>query len=232
MEGAPRVRPGRAILGGSFNPPHVGHLRLAVEAREMLGARVEGVDLMPCSVPPHKDAAGLLPFDLRAGLVDACVAGVDGLACSRLEASRQGPSYTWDSLLALRAARPGARPWFILGSPDFAQVGSWRRGLDLPALCHMAVVPRGGHGVKDFMEMALALWPAATACPPDPPGCPRLALPGGGTAVFLPLPWLDVSSSRVRELWLRGRSVEFLVPGPALRLLRAHADAVRAHWGG
>ena len=67
--------PGRAILGGSFNPPHVGHLRLAIEAREALGDLVQGVDMVPCAVPPHKAQSAMLPFDLRARMVEACAQG-------------------------------------------------------------------------------------------------------------------------------------------------------------
>ena len=56
-------RAGRAILGGSFNPPHVGHLRLAIEAAEALSSLTDGVDLIPCAVPPHKAMTGMLPFE-------------------------------------------------------------------------------------------------------------------------------------------------------------------------
>ena len=89
-------RPGRAILGGSFNPPHVGHLRLAVEAREALGDLVRGVDMVPCAQPPHKKTGHLLPFELRAAMLEAALAPLPWLRCNRLEALRDGPSYTWD----------------------------------------------------------------------------------------------------------------------------------------
>ena len=65
--------PGRAILGGSFNPPHVGHLRLAIEAREALGDLVQGVDMVPCAVPPHKVQRSMLPFNLRSGVALAAL---------------------------------------------------------------------------------------------------------------------------------------------------------------
>ena len=98
--------PGRAILGGSFNPPHVGHLRLAIEAREALGDLVQGVDMVPCAVPPHKAQSGMLPFELRASMVAACAESIPWLRCNRAEALRQGPSYTWDTLCAYREAEP------------------------------------------------------------------------------------------------------------------------------
>ena len=146
--------PGRAILGGSFNPPHVGHLRLAIEAREALGDLVQGVDMVPCAVPPHKVQRSMLPFNLRADMVEACAQGLPWLRCNRMEAQRQGPSYTWDTLCAYREAEPDTDLYFILGSPDFALLSTWHKGLDLPRLCHFVVVPRKGHTSADFITAA------------------------------------------------------------------------------
>lgn len=223
--------PGRAILGGSFNPPHVGHLRLAIEAREALGDLVQGVDMVPCAVPPHKAQSGMLPFELRASMVAACAESLPWLRCNRVEALRQGPSYTWDTLCAYREAEPHTELYFILGSPDFALLSSWHRGLELPRLCHFVVVPRKGHTAGNFIAAAKALWPTASERQPVLPGCECMALPGGGLAHFLDVPWLAVSASRVRQLWLAGRNVDFLVPDAALQILRNNAQTVRQHWG-
>ena len=217
-------------MGGSFNPLHVGHLRLAIEAREALGDLVQGVDMVPCAVPPHKAQSGMLPFDLRAGMVEACVQDLPWLRCNRIEASRQGPSYTWDTLCAYRKAEPHTTLYFILGSPDFALLSTWHKGLDLPGLCDFVVVPRKGHTRADFVAAARALWADAAERAPVLPACPCMALPGGGLAHFLEVPWLAVSASRVRERWLAGRNVDFLVPDAALQILRNNAQTVRHHW--
>ena len=222
--------PGRAILGGSFNPLHVGHMRLAIEAREALGDLVQGVDMIPCAVPPHKAQLGMLPFELRAGMVEACAQNLPWLRCNRIESQRQGPSYTWDTLSAYREAEPGTALYFILGSPDFALLATWRRGLELPRLCHFVVVPRKGDTEGDFVAAATALWPQAQQRPPLLPSCACMALPGGGLAHFLPVPWLAVSASRVRQLWLAGRNVDFLVPDAALQILQDNSQTVRQHW--
>lgn len=222
--------PGRALLGGSFNPPHVGHLRLAIEGREALGDLVQGVDMIPCAVPPHKARSGMLPFELRAGMVEACAESLPWLRCNRIEALRQGPSYTWDTLCAYREAEPQTDLYFILGSPDFALLSTWHRGLELPRLCHFVVVPRKGHTAGDFIAAAKGLWPTARQRQPLLPGCACMALPGGGLAHFLDIPWLAVSASRVRQLWLAGRNVDFLVPGAALQILHNNAHTVRLHW--
>lgn len=219
-------RPGRAILGGSFNPPHIGHLRLAVEVSEALGERVHNVDLVPCAHPPHKAAEALLPFDLRAAMLDAAVSDLPRLRCNRLEAGRQGPSYTWDTMLAYRAAEPGIKLYFILGSADFALLPTWFRGLDLAQLCDFIVVPRGDNLAEDFASATSALWPGATEAPSIEIGCKRMLLPGGGSAHFLPLPWLPVSASDIRMRLRDGRSADYLVPPVALQLLREY---IRRH---
>ena len=222
--------PARALLGGSFNPLHVGHLRLAIEAREALGDLVQGVDMIPCAVPPHKAQSGMLPVELRASMVEACAASIPWLRCNRVEAQRQGPSYTWDTLRACREAEPRTELYFILGSPDFALLSTWHRGLELPSLCNFVVVPRKGHTANDFVAAAQALWSSARQRQPVLPGCVCVCLPGGGLAHFLDVPWLAVSASRVRQLWLAGRNVDFLVPDAALQILRNNAQTVRHHW--
>ena len=78
--------------------------------------------------------------------------------------------------------------------------------------------------------MTRALWPAATPHPSPLPGGHCMALPGGGLAHFLPLPWLDVSASRIRELWLAGRNVNHLMPEAALNLLEKHRQDIAAYW--
>ncbi|SDF56881.1 nicotinate-nicotinamide nucleotide adenylyltransferase [Desulfovibrio legallii] len=221
---------GLAVLGGSFNPPHIGHLRLAIEVRELLGKRARGVDLVPCAVPPHKRAASLLPFELRAAMLEAALADLPDLNCNRLEGRRPGPSYTWDTLCAYRREQPATELYFVLGSPNLPLLPTWRNGLALPELCHLLVVPREGQDAAFFAATARRLWPAARERAPLLPGCPSLELPGGGLAIFAPLPWLDVSASRVRRLWLAGRRPDFLVPPVVLRMLRAARPLVLEHW--
>jgi nicotinate-nucleotide adenylyltransferase len=231
------ARKGRAILGGSFNPPHIGHLRLVVEVYEALGGMIDGVDLMPCARPPHKDITHLLPFDLRAAMLDALVGDTPFLRCNRQESLRDGESYTWMTLQDCRKAAPDTDFYFIMGSVDFAQLPDWFRGLELPALCHFVVAPRGEDTVEAFAATTRAFWPKAEERPCALPGGSCTALTGegggsGGLAYFLPLPRLDVSASYLRRLWLAGRSLDYLVPEAALRLLRESRHIVDACWRG
>lgn len=221
---------GRGILGGSFNPVHVGHLRLAIEVREALGGLVDGIDLVPAGNPPHKQAESLLPFALRAAMLEAAIAPYPFLACNRMEELASGPSYTWDTLLAYGQRLPGQELYFIMGSADFALLPTWHRGLELPGLCHFVVVPRGGMDVHAFADMVCAIWPAASPHAPVLSEGACMALPGGRLAHYLPLPWLAVSASRIRQRLLAGKNIDWLMPEAALELLHSHAKDIDCHW--
>lgn len=234
------------ILGGSFNPVHAGHLRLAIEVAEAL--RPERIDLVPCAVPPHKSGHDLLPFALRLALLESAVRPFPALAVNALEGGRGGPSYTWDTLQAYRAADPGGTPFFILGGEDFEMLPHWHKGAELPRIADFVVVPRAGSGPEAFRAALAAHWPDAvrlTPASPAPEGTPaepphpaqgmeRHLLPGGPygetTLTFLPLPRLDISASLLRAKWLRGADIRLLVPDGVDELLRTYADAVRSCW--
>lgn len=221
---APVVSPlaGRVgILGGTFNPVHVGHLRLALEAREALGLRQ--VELMPCAQPPHKPGTGLLDYDLRLRLLHAATDGVVGLAVSDLEGHLPGPSYTWNLVRAWHA-RTGEPPLFLLGDEDFACLDSWRNGLDIPRHTDLVVVPRSGTDTALFQATLKRLWPHS-ALETLPAGCLMASLAAGRLCLFLPLRRLEISASQIREAWLAGKDPRFLVPDAVARILREERRA-------
>lgn len=244
--GAPR---GRILYGGTFNPPHRRHMEVALAALRLLADRVDGVDLVPSAQPPHKPGGGILPFGLRCALVEAAISeatrgirGPDGqppLRCNRMEGERRGPSYTWDTLSAFRAAAPGVEPYFLIGGQDYALLPTWRRGLELPGLCRLVVAPRGTVAdAEAFRAVTRAHWPGAREAPPLPAGGPdaptapvaRMLLPGGGETLLLPLSPQAVSASEIREAWLSGRPPASLLPRGVLHLLEQHREVVTASW--
>ncbi|MBD5625985.1 MAG: nicotinate-nicotinamide nucleotide adenylyltransferase [Desulfovibrio sp.] len=237
-EPAPRTpapAPGRLLYGGTFDPPHRRHLEVAAAALRLLGGRVDGADFIPSARPPHKPGRGVLPFALRCALVEAALAenGDRRLACNRMEGERQGPSYTWDTLAAFRAAQPGVTPYFLLGGEDYALLPTWRRGLELPRLCSLVVAPRGDvAGAAAFRAVTRENWPDARELAPLRSGAddaPRMELPGGGEALLLPLAPEAVSSSGIRGAWLAGRAPQG-VPEKVLQILDQHREAVAAAW--
>lgn len=239
--GAPE---GRILYGGTFNPPHLRHVEVALAALRLLADRVDGVDLVPSARPPHKPDGGILPFALRCALVEAAIreaareaATPEGgplLRCNRMEGERLGPSYTWDTLTAFRAAAPGVEPYFLIGGQDYALLPTWRRGLELPELCRLVVAPRGTVADADaFRAVTREHWPGARDAAPLSAGgrdVPRMLLPGGGEALLLPLPPQAVSASEIRTAWLSGRPPTALLPREVLRLLEQHREVVTASW--
>ena len=201
---APIVSGSIGVLGGTFDPIHLGHLAIGEEVREALGLEV--VLFVPTRAPVHKPGRPVsLPED-RVAMVAAAIAGNPRFALSRLEVDRDGPSYAVDTLEALAAgARSvGREPelTFILSAEAYAGLPSWHRPDRVLELCRMAVVPRPGAPVAD---------PAAMG----------RTVPGAETrTLVLDGPLLAVSGSVIRARVAAGRSIRYLVP-----------DAVAAYIG-
>lgn len=228
---APPEKPLVVLIGGSFNPPHAGHFRIAIEAREAL-APAE-ILFVPCSTPPHKASANLLPFALRLAMLQAVTDSLpeSGLGVCAIEAERSGPSYTVDTLTVLAEQRPGVRPAFVMGSEDYGKFSTWRRWRDIPLLADLVVVPRARHAPGFFAATTLSCWPDALPPATDRPAASEAyALPTGGRVLYLPQPLLEISSSLVRERIVAGRSVDFLVPPPVLSLMKANMGLLRRLW--
>ncbi|MDO9083749.1 MAG: nicotinate (nicotinamide) nucleotide adenylyltransferase [Humidesulfovibrio sp.] len=212
------------ILGGSFNPIHAGHMRMAVEAREAVG--LERVLLMPAGEPPHKTSEGMLPFAHRLRLVEMAVHGVSGLSASGLEGARPGPSYTVDTLTALHEKSPGDELHFILGSESFLVLPDWNRGLEIPHLACLAVVLRPGVDVDAVAAFAEANWPGTERLGPG-----RLRFASGTSLACVDMPTLEVSSTDIRRRWRERRCLAMLVPVAAEDIMERGGSAYELAWG-
>jgi nicotinate-nucleotide adenylyltransferase len=188
------------ILGGTFNPPHIGHLVCAQEAYDQLDLDV--VTLIPVHTPPHKEAGGDPGVEHRLELCRLLVAHDGRLAVSRLEADRPGPSFTVDTLSELHEAHPGDDLIFIVGGDMARSLPSWREPERILELATLAVAEREGVGRTDIAE---------TLAP----------LHGADRVVFFDMPRIDVSSTRVRERVAAGRPVRYLVPEAVERYIGA-----------
>ncbi len=217
------------LLGGTFNPVHIGHVRLALEVGELLCLR--RVDMMPCASPPHKPGTGLLPYALRVEMLRTAVQHLPSLGVSTFEAELPQPSYTWNTAVALHE-RTGETPLFILGDEDFACLDTWRHGMDLPRVMDFAVVPRSGTAADLFFATLRRFWPEADVLEVEKgSGIFRAHMTEERSCWFLPLPMLEISATRIRERWLRGANVRYLLPDPVLELLNAHKTDVSRIWG-
>lgn len=224
------TQPRIAVFGGSFNPPHIGHLRAGIEVFEALIPKE--VLFIPAKQPPHKPDSNLLPFDMRVQLLKLCTRDLPGFTVSTMEGEREGPSYTIDTLEALCLEYPDYRLCFILGLPDFALLNTWQRWREITAISDILVVSREqDNDVRFFTDTVSRLWPEAGEA-----GCylTRISkvfvLTDGGAVMFMHTPRIDISSSDIRRRFLTGTSIKYMVPPQVEAALTDNAGVVVENW--
>lgn len=189
-------RPARSerlgILGGTFDPPHLGHLWLATMAADELG--LSKVLLVPAATPPHKRRRSISHAADRVLMTRLAVANDPRLDVSLVELERDGPSYTVDTLVELRRRHPDVELVLIMAADSLAQVGTWRSPDQLLELALWAVGPRPGTQLPPRTELAKR-WGRRAA---------RIH--------FLSGPALDISASQIRRRVAAGRAIRYLVP--------------------
>ena len=210
------------IIGGTFNPIHIAHLRIAEEVRDRLG--LDRVVFMPAAAPPHKPLAGELSFGRRYAMVALAVADNPAFSVSDLEGKRGGTSYSIHTLTELRQLHPEDELFFIIGSDSFLEIASWYRYAELFACCNIVVVERPGGRIDDLT----AALPAAIAGEFESHQAgERLIHRSGFFVHYLSGIPLAISSSAIRELAHGGHSLRYLVPDAVARYIteqRIYAD--------
>ncbi|MCH7809012.1 MAG: nicotinate (nicotinamide) nucleotide adenylyltransferase [Chloroflexi bacterium] len=178
------------VLGGSFDPVHAGHLRLAETAYGQAG--LERVIFVPAGYQWRKAGLQMAPAGERCEMVRLAIAGHPRFELATLEVEREGPSYSDVTLDALKEERPGAELVFILGQDALADLPNWHAPERVLELATLAVAGRAEDGEPTASE----------------------ALPGGlaGRIIWLDMPPVDVSATEIRERVQAGRSLEGLVP--------------------
>jgi nicotinate-nucleotide adenylyltransferase len=184
------------VFGGTFDPPHFGHLALAEWARVELG--LDLVWFVPTGVPPHKRGGAASPARDRLAMTRLATRGNAAFRVSALECRRPGPSYTVDTVRALARAHPGARLHLLMGADTWATFDSWREPAAIARAAAIVVALR--------------------------PGSARGARPraAGRRVTWLANPGLEVSSSGLRARAARGRSLRYLVPDAVARYIARH----------
>ncbi len=190
------------ILGGTFDPIHCGHLRLALEVRETLG--LDSVRLLPAPRPQLRDTP-LVSADQRVRLLQAALAGVPQLLVDERELARSGPTYTYDTLRSLRDEFANACLCFIVGMDAFSRLNEWYRWRDLLALCHLIVATRPG---AQAPGAEVAHYLAQHRCD----DFEVLRSERAGRIAVSDITALDISATKIRSLLGEGRTVRFLVP--------------------
>lgn len=197
-----------AILGGTYDPVHLGHLRVAWEASEFLGAPVR---MLPAGVPPHRPPT-TANADQRVALLRAALEGQDRLQLDPRELGREGRSYSVDTLHDLRRELGTEQPLvLLLGSDAFAGLDQWHRWREVFDLAHIGVLTRPG----DDAPLSVTLQEAVGTRRADDVAA-LMATPCG-RVIDITVTALDISASRIRKLLREGRSARYLLPDALLR---------------
>jgi len=184
------------VFGGTFDPPHLGHLVIAEWARVRL--RLERVLFIPSGVPPHKRGRRVTATEHRIAMARLAVRGNPAFAVSTLESRRDGPSYTVDTLRALCARHPGVRLYLLLGEDSLEELPTWREPEAIRGLATLVVAARpSGAGAR------------AGANP-------------GSDLLWLDNPPIALSSSQVRRLARTRHTLRYLVPESVRTYIERH----------
>ncbi|WP_068830358.1 nicotinate-nucleotide adenylyltransferase [Pseudomonas sp. BMS12] len=201
------------LLGGTFNPVHIGHLRAALEVAEYMG--LDELRLIPSARPPHRETPQA-SAEQRLAMVELAVAGESLLKVDDRELQRDKPSFTYDTLESVRGELAADDQLFLLlGWDAFCGLPSWHRWQELLEHCHILVLQRPDTGNEPPEALRDLL---AARSENDP-----LSLLGpGGQISFIWQTPLAVSATQVRQLLAQGRSVRYLVPDAVLAYIHAH----------
>ena len=187
------------MLGGTFDPVHNGHLRLAESAREAEELSLDRVLFVPAGQPWRKSDRAISHPSQRAAMLDLAIESNPGFEMSTLELDREGPSYTVDTLEFLHAQHPGSELFLIMGEDALADLPNWRKPERIVALAQLAVASRHESNINEPHKSE--------------------SLPVGTLerVVWVPMEPLQISGSAIRDKVRRGLSVRYLLPN-AVRL--------------
>ena len=204
------------LFGGTFNPIHIGHLRGAEEIQEAFG--LEEVIFIPAAIPPHKATGKLIDARHRLEMVKLATAPNPFFSTSDIELSRPGKSYSIDTIRYFHGKVPDAL-YFILGRDAFVEIETWKEYQNLFSLCHFIAMTRPG-----FQN---------TLIPSQLPGSLSHVFqydsnmgvwihPSGYKLYFKEITFLDISSTKIRELVEKGRSLRYLLPPEVEAYVQKH----------
>ena len=180
------------LLGGTFDPVHLGHLEITGGVKDALG--LNEVIFIPAGQSPFKTGYTLTPAEERWEMLRLALAGIPQYEISDIELKRPGPSYTVDTLTELHQQKGAVELYFILGWDSLSSFPEWREPSRIIGMCVLVAIPRPGFKKPDLDKL-------------------EKAVPGIKTRlILLEEPWVDISATGIRELVTRGKAIEKLVP--------------------
>lgn len=221
------------VLGGTFDPIHNGHIAAARAAQDQLG--LDAITLIPSHIPPHRRDPVGATSEQRFEMARLAAAGHQGWSASRIEVDRRGPSYTFDTLTALRAGpalsersasqsdelreSKGTQIFFIIGTDAFAEIATWSRYPAVLDLANFVVVSRTGITLNSLRERVPS---AFRDQPPCAPSDLRVLDSDKSCVILLEARTPDISSTDIRRRVRAGHSLAGLVPEPVARYIATH----------
>ncbi|MCK4508233.1 MAG: nicotinate-nucleotide adenylyltransferase [Desulfuromonadales bacterium] len=205
------------ILGGTFNPIHLAHLRIAEEVLQ--ACKLDRLLFVPAAEPPHKEVAGQVSFTHRLAMVEAAIRDYPRFQASDLEIRRSGKSFSVDTLEILRKEDPHGERYFIIGLDSYRDIASWKDFTRLFSLSHLVVMTRPGVLMDD------PLGPLPVAVRKDfcyDKEAEKIQHKSGNNLIFLKETSLDISSTKIRSMLGNGQSICHLV-------VPAVADYIKEH---
>ena len=206
------------LFGGTFDPIHFGHLRLATEVAETF--RLEQVIFLPAGLPYHRGRTAHATNDQRLTMVKLATARDARFDVDERELRREGPTYTYDTLVEIRKERGPDTPLvFLTGSDAFGRIDTWHRWTELFDLAHFVIAIRAGDetwqskGPGAFPKEA---WPRITLNQRE-----MLSAPSGKVMTFF-MTSIAISSTAIRTLAGEGASIRYLTPDPVVEFVRSH----------
>jgi nicotinate-nucleotide adenylyltransferase len=191
------------IFGGTFDPIHFGHLRVALDVLETLA--LDQVRFVPLKIAVHRNQPSTPP-EIRLAMVRAAVAGQPGFAADGRELARDGPSYTLHTVQSLREELGDEPLCLLLGADAFNGFLDWHRPLEILRLSHLVIMQRPGANLPEEPRLR-ALIDRHLAATAD-----ELRAAPGGRMLFLPVTQLDISATDIRRRIAEGRSPRYLLP--------------------
>ncbi len=206
------------ILGGTFDPVHNGHLAIAEAVRQALA--LSSILFVPAFLPPHKPTYAISAFQHRAAMLDLAVADRPGCSVSRLEAEREGSSYSIDTLRTLRQTfSQDVRLFFIIGMDAFAEIHTWKANRELLDYASFVVIGRPDHCQQSCGQTVAANFPGYVFN--EAAGCWQ-GNPGEGAIHPVAMPPMEVSSTAIRQAVRGGKSILGVVPEAVARYIETN----------
>lgn len=205
------------ILGGTFNPIHLAHLRIAEEVEQ--ACQLDRLMFIPAAEPPHKDVDGQVSFAHRLAMVKAAIRDCPKFQASDLEIRRTGKSFSVDTLEILRKDDSQGELYFIIGLDSYRDIASWKDFTRIFSLCHLVVMTRPGVDIND------PLAPLPVAVHQDfcyDKTAARMQHKSGNSVIFLKETCLDISSTKIRSMLADGQTVDHLITPAVANYINQH----------